>query len=73
MCAAPAKPALLRDDDEFRRALGLFYVNWATLDLTVDYAISQFLKVSAKQAHLITGGMMFGPKARALSERKESD
>jgi hypothetical protein len=51
---------------EFTQLMGLFYGYWASLDLTIDYAICQFLKVTHHQAHLITAGMMSGPKFRLL-------
>lgn len=68
MSRAPSKRKTLRENNAFRRALGIFYTNWATLDLTVDYAIGEFLNVTAKEAHLITAGMMFGRKARLLAD-----
>ncbi len=46
----------------------MFNGAWATFDLTTDYAIYQFLGVTAHQGHLITSGMMFGRKARLLAD-----
>lgn len=51
---------------EFTHLLGLFWGYWSSLDLTIDYAICQFLKITPHQAHIITGGMMSGPKLRLL-------
>jgi hypothetical protein len=48
--------------------MGLFNGAWASFDLTTDYAIYKFLKVTPHQAHLITSGMMFGRKARLLAD-----
>ncbi len=48
--------------------LGLFNTGWATLEITTDFAICKFLKVTPLQAHLITGGMVFGRKARLLAD-----
>lgn len=48
--------------------MGLYQGNWAALELTTDYAIYQFLDVTAEQAHLITSGMMFGRKGRLLAD-----
>lgn len=50
----------------FLTFLGLFYSTWSSIDLTTDYAIFKFLKVTPQQSHLITSGMMFGRKARLL-------
>jgi hypothetical protein len=52
----------------FQNALGIFHSNWNAIDLYTDFAIYQFLKVTPEQAHLITSGMMFGRKARLLSD-----
>lgn len=53
---------------EFTQMFGLFWGYWASLDLTIDYAICQFLNVTHHQAHIITGGMMSGPKFRLLAD-----
>jgi hypothetical protein len=52
--------------NEYSKLLGIFHYNWSAIDIHVDYAIYQFLKVTPLQAHLITSGMMFGRKARLL-------
>lgn len=52
---------------EFTRGLGLFHSVHSSLDLTVDFAICKFLSVTPQHAHLVTSGMMFGPKVRLLS------
>jgi hypothetical protein len=62
----PLPTGLLLFQDSFRLALGTFHAAWSSLDVTTDFAICQFLKVTPQQAHMITGGMMFGPKARLL-------
>jgi hypothetical protein len=48
--------------------MGMFHGYWSSLDLTIDYAICQFLEVTHHQAHLITAGMMSGPKFRLLAD-----
>ena len=53
---------------EFTQLMGLFHGYWSSLDLTIDYAICQFLKVTHHQAHLITAGMTSGPKFRLLAD-----
>jgi hypothetical protein len=53
---------------EFKAALGTFHGVWAATDLLVDYAICQFLNITAEQAHMVTSGMMFGTKARLLAD-----
>lgn len=54
--------------DEYTQLMGLFQGNWASLEITTDYAIWKYLKVTPEQAHLITSGMMFGRKARLLAD-----
>lgn len=53
---------------EFTQLMGLFWGYWSSLELTIDYAICQFLKITHHQAHLITAGMMAGPKFRLLAD-----
>ena len=53
--------------DEFLAALGMFHGAWSDADLTVDYAIGQFLNLQPEQTHLLTSGMMFGRKAQLLA------
>lgn len=53
---------------QFNELLGLFNSGWATLEMTTDFAIYKFLGVTELQAHLITGGLMFGRKARLLTD-----
>jgi hypothetical protein len=38
------------------------------VELSTDFAIYKFLKVTAEQSHLITSGLMFGQKARLLAD-----
>ncbi|RDV05132.1 hypothetical protein [Undibacter mobilis] len=60
--------------NEYTRLVGLFQGAWASLELTTDYAIGQFLNVTHEQCHLITAGMMFGRKSRLLADLiKRSD
>jgi hypothetical protein len=54
--------------DDYLILMGLFQGAWASVELTTDYAIWKFLKVTPEQAHLITSGMMFGRKARLLAD-----
>jgi len=61
--------------NEFRRALGAFHATWASVEITMDWAIGQFLKLPQEETHLITAGMEFGRKAvllRALVARSDS-
>jgi hypothetical protein len=55
-------------DPDFQKWLGAFQFIWSSLDLTTDYAIFKFLKVTAEQAHLIVAGMFFGRKAKLLAD-----
>lgn len=48
--------------------LGLFHATWAAVENQTDFAIGRFLNISHEEAHLITSGMMFGRKARLLSD-----
>lgn len=65
----PGKPQVsLARRDEFTTLFGMFHLLWLTLDLTTDYAICKFLKVTHEEGHLITSGMMFGRKARLLAD-----
>lgn len=48
--------------------LGLFHATWATADCLVDFAIGDLLALSHEKTHLVTSGMMFGRKARLLSD-----
>ena len=68
MAANPKDQRQLAMAGQFHRSLGLFHALWATIDLTTDFAIGKFLKVTPKEAHLITAGMMFGRKARLLAD-----
>jgi hypothetical protein len=77
-CSSPGDLAMAKKPlarrPEFTQLLGLFQIYWSSLDLTIDYAICQFLKITHHQAHLITGGMMSGPKFRLLVDLiKRSD
>jgi hypothetical protein len=51
---------------EFRTALGAFYSTWQSVEITMDWAIGQFLKMPDEETHLLTGGMEFGRKAILL-------
>ncbi|MEQ1931998.1 MAG: hypothetical protein ABL957_15910 [Parvularculaceae bacterium] len=55
-------------DNHFSLMLGLFNSGWATLELTTDFAIYKFLGVTPLQAHLITGGLVFGRRAKLLAD-----
>jgi len=61
-----ASLAHLSWEGEYHSHLGHFHGLWAAVDLTTDFAIGKFLKVTNEEAHLITSGMMFGRKARLL-------
>ena len=63
-----ADPAPLAMSALFTSTVGRFHLNWAAIDLHTDIAIYKLLKVTPQQAHLILGGMMFGPKARLLAD-----
>jgi hypothetical protein len=52
----------------FNSTLGIFHQNWAAIDLYTDFAIYKFLKITPQQAHLIVSGLMFGRKARLLTD-----
>jgi hypothetical protein len=54
--------------EEFYIALGHFHTMCSVLDPAIDYAICKFLAVPAKDAHLITPGMMFGRKTKLLAD-----
>jgi hypothetical protein len=54
-------------------ALGLFVLGWSLLEGYLEYAIAHQLKLSPRDASLITAGMQFRPKAdllRALLNRR---
>ena len=53
---------------KFTNLLGLFHGTFATVDLTVDWAIGKFLNIAPQETHILTGGLMFGPKARLLTD-----
>ena len=53
---------------EFNVALDLFLGAWATFEMTTDFAIGKFLKTSHEQTHLLPAGMMFGKRARLLTD-----
>jgi hypothetical protein len=53
---------------EFLHFLGMFHAAFSSVDLLTDYAIGLFLKIPPEQTHIITAGMMYGPKARLLAD-----
>jgi hypothetical protein len=53
---------------EFQKWLGAFQFTWCAFDLTTDFAIGKFLKVTNEEAHLIVSGMTFGKKGKLLRE-----
>jgi hypothetical protein len=58
----------------FREALGTFYGTWASVEITMDWAIGKFLGLPHEETHLITAGLEFGRKAillRALVARSD--
>jgi len=61
-------PKVLAFNPDLWTALGGFQVNWAGIELITDYAICLFLEITYEQTHLITSGMMFGSKAKLLSD-----
>jgi hypothetical protein len=52
----------------YLKTMGLFQTTWAGIELSTDFAIYKFLKITPEQAHLITSGQMFGRKARLLAD-----
>ena len=60
------KRQVVQAHPNFIMNLGLFHGAWSVIDLSVDCAIGKFLNVSPEQMHLITTGMMSGPKLRLL-------
>ena len=64
--AASDKDSQLGLSREFAVSLGLFYINWAKVELTVDFAIGKFLKIVPNQTHLITASIDFGRRAQWL-------
>lgn len=64
----PETPGIPIWEKEYHAALGTFHGMWSTIDVTTDFAIGRFLRVTYEQAHLITSGMMFGTKARLLMD-----
>lgn len=48
--------------------MGIFHTAFATVDFEVDFGICKLMNLSHHQAHLMTAGMMFGPKARLLAD-----
>jgi hypothetical protein len=53
--------------DKFSTYLGKFHTTFSTVNFLVDMGIGRFLKLSDFDAHLLTSGQMFGPKARLLA------
>jgi hypothetical protein len=51
----------------YQYRLGLFHSLWASIDVVADYLIGKLLKLPDEDAHMITWGMMFGPKAKLLA------
>jgi hypothetical protein len=58
----------LTTDSVYLQAMGFFQTSWSGVELSTDFAIYKFLRVTAEQSHLITSGMMFGRKARLLAD-----
>jgi hypothetical protein len=48
----------------FHEELGKFHGNWLLFDPTLDYSIGHFLKIDARDTHMLVSGMMFGTKLR---------
>jgi hypothetical protein len=53
---------------EFLVLLGRFHGAWCTADASIDLAIGKFLKLTPEQTHLMTAGVMSGPKCRLLAD-----
>ena len=53
---------------EFNPLVDLFLGAWASFEMTLDFAIGKFLKISHAQTHLITAGMAFGKRANLLAD-----
>lgn len=67
-------PEISDQDVLYHYRLGVFHAVWSTIDVTVDYAIGKFLGVPHAEAHLVTWGMMHGPKVKLLAKLiKRSD
>jgi hypothetical protein len=47
----------------YRESLGAFYGTWQSMEITLDWALGQFLKLPDDETHLLTAGMDFGRKA----------
>jgi hypothetical protein len=52
----------------FLQLLGMFHGAWASVDMTADFAIGQFMKLPHQQTHLMTAGMAVGAKFRLLAD-----
>jgi hypothetical protein len=60
-------PVRLAHTKDFIEALGRFHAVFSVANVNVDIAIGRFLSLHPEQTHLITAGMMFGPKVRLLA------
>jgi hypothetical protein len=54
--------------DDYTQLMGRFQSMWGSTEILTDYAICKFLKVTPGQAHLITAGVLFGRRARLLTD-----
>jgi hypothetical protein len=73
MSRRPQPKHRLTSDDEFYQLVGQFHVLWSSLDLSIDFAIGKFLKLPAKDTHLVTTGMFYGRKIRLLLDLVNRD
>ena len=60
------KSKVIQVHPNFILNLGLFHGAWSSIDLTIDCAVWKFLGIPVEQIHIITSGMMSGPKIRLL-------
>ncbi|MDP6843857.1 MAG: hypothetical protein QGH73_19470 [Rhodospirillales bacterium] len=51
---------------EFNMQLGFFYNAWAVTDASLDFTLGKFLRLSHKEAHILTAGMFYGSKTTLL-------
>src|SRR5688572_8140539 len=54
-------------NSDYLKAMGWFQTAWSAVEVNTDFAICALLKVMYEQAHMITSGMTFGPKAQLLT------
>jgi hypothetical protein len=60
-------PGITDPEILYHYQLGVFHGVWGTVDVTIDFAIGKFMSLPHEDALMITWGMMFGTKAKLLS------